>query len=64
MEIPDNLVEYVKEEARRIGHGTITIEIIEERGKVDVVTQRRKRFPIGPERDSSSSAPREFRTDS
>ena len=62
MEIPETLIEYIREEARRIGYGSIIIEIVEERGKVDVVTQRRKRFPVNEPRKAKSSTSREYRS--
>ena len=45
VEIPDSLLEYIREQARRIHHGTIRVELnVDKPGKVDVVTEMRERF--------------------
>lgn len=44
MEIPDNLLEYVRETAAKIGHGRVIIELNESSKKIDVISETRKRF--------------------
>ncbi len=44
MIIPENCIEYVKKEAKRVHHGKIIIEINETNDKIDVVTESRERF--------------------
>jgi hypothetical protein len=43
--IPDTLFHYVKNECESVDYGTVRIEINSNRGEVDVVTERRERFP-------------------
>lgn len=43
--IPDNLLQFIREEASRIHHGKIVIEINRDKpNKIDVVTEHRQRF--------------------
>lgn len=44
MKIPDNLISYIKEQAGKVHHGRITIEINETIPKIDVVVEHRQRF--------------------
>jgi len=44
MEIPNNLMDYVKSEAKRVHHGKVIIEINQTSDKIDVVTESRERF--------------------
>lgn len=45
VEIPQNLLNHIKDEAGRIHHGRIIIEINADKpGKVDVITESRERF--------------------
>lgn len=44
MEIPETLFAHIKNEARSVQHGRVTIEINESAGKIDVVTESRKRW--------------------
>lgn len=45
VEIPQNLLEYIAEQARGIHHGVIRIEInTDTPHKIDVVTESRERF--------------------
>jgi hypothetical protein len=43
--IPENLLQHIKDEAKRIHHGRIIVEINADKpGKVDVITESRNRF--------------------
>lgn len=44
MRLPENLIEYVREEALKLDHGRIIIEINASSGKLDVTTECRERF--------------------
>lgn len=45
VEIPQNLVDYIMEQARGIHHGVIRIEInADTPHKIDVITESRERF--------------------
>lgn len=44
MEIPENLLTYIKEQAKIVHHGRITIEINQTIPKMDVVVESRERF--------------------
>lgn len=45
VEIPENLLQYIREECTRIHHGTIRIEINADKpDKIDVITEYRQRF--------------------
>lgn len=45
VEIPDILLQHIKEECARIHHGQIRIEInADKRDKIDVITESRERF--------------------
>lgn len=44
MEIPENLLAFIKTEARRIHHGRIIIELNATSDKIDVITELRERF--------------------
>ena len=44
MELNENIIWYIKEEAKRIHHGCIKIEINTTSKKIDVVTESRERF--------------------
>lgn len=44
MEIPNNLMDFVKSEAKRVHHGRVIIEINQTSDKLDVVTESRERF--------------------
>lgn len=44
MEIPEALISFIKEEATRVHHGKIIIEINETAKKIDVITEARTRF--------------------
>jgi len=46
IELPEEIVQHIKEEARRIHHGQITIELNATSGKIDVVSGSRERFPV------------------
>lgn len=43
-EIPDDLLNYIKEQAKKIHHGRITIEINQSSRKMDVIVESRERF--------------------
>ncbi len=63
MDIPDNLLDYVKEEARRFGHGRIIIELNESADKVYVVTEFRRRFSVEEERKQPLHDNKVYHTD-
>lgn len=44
MKLPDNLLRYIQEEAEKIHHGRIVVEINSSSGKLDVITEVRERF--------------------
>ena len=44
MKLNENIIEHIKQEAERIHHGKLIIEINDTAGKVDVVTESRERF--------------------
>lgn len=45
VEIPQNLLDYISEQARNIHHGVIRVEInTDAPHKIDVVTESRERF--------------------
>lgn len=44
MEIPDHLIQYVKEEARILNHGRIIININESNKHIDITTEKAVRF--------------------
>lgn len=45
VEIPENLLQHIREECARIHHGQIRIEINADRpDKIDVITEYRERF--------------------
>jgi hypothetical protein len=44
MKIPENIVRHIQEEASRVHHGKIVIELNEDKDKIDVVTEHRERF--------------------
>ena len=50
MDIPNELQDHIKKELKKVKHGRITVEINETRGKIDVITEARKRFPINGEK--------------
>lgn len=54
MEIPDNLLNYIKEQANKVHHGRITIEINDTAHKMDVVVESRERF-FGKEKVEGNS---------
>ena len=44
MEIPENLFNYIKDQAKKVHHGRITIEINKTSNKMDVIVESRQRF--------------------
>jgi len=46
MDLPDNLLTFIKTEAKRIHHGSITIELNKTANKIDVVCGSRERFEL------------------
>jgi GTP:adenosylcobinamide-phosphate guanylyltransferase len=44
MEIPDSLIDYVKEESRKLKHGRIIININESNKHIDITTEKAVRF--------------------
>jgi hypothetical protein len=43
--LPDNLLAYIKQEAERMHHGRIIIEVnVDKPDKIDVITESRERF--------------------
>lgn len=55
MNIPETLFTYIKEEASRIHHGRLIIELNETSNKIDVITETRERFPNCPEKTVRAS---------
>ena len=47
MKLPENIIEFIKQEASRIHHGKIIIELNETSDKIDVVVESRERFLPG-----------------
>jgi hypothetical protein len=45
MKLSQNLINYIVEEADRVHHGRVIIEINATSDKIDVVTESRERFP-------------------
>lgn len=58
MNIPNNLVDFIKSEAKRVHHGRIILEINETSDKVDVITESRERFQ---QKQKKEANPKEFR---
>jgi hypothetical protein len=46
MKLPDEIVEYIKEQAVKIAYGTISIELSDTGRNVDVISTSRRRFPV------------------
>lgn len=44
MELSKNVLEHIKQEAERVHHGRIIIELNATANKIDVVTESRERF--------------------
>jgi hypothetical protein len=44
MEIPQNLIDYIKEEARVLAHGRIIVNINESNKHIDITTEKAVRF--------------------
>ena len=60
MEIPENLLNYIKDQAKKVHHGRITIEINATNNKMDVVVESRERFgPKNPKDDSKNAINRD-----
>jgi len=64
MKIPENIFRHIQTEADRIHYGEITIEVNDDKNKIDVVTKQRKRFhkeEVEKEERPDSTKPREER---
>lgn len=60
MKIPDVLVNHIRQEAGKIHHGKIIIELNETNNKIDVITESRERF-LKEKLKETSSGKKEFR---
>lgn len=50
-DIPNEVMDYIKDEVQKIGYGQVTIELNEKNKFIDVVTERRKRFEKGKKKE-------------